>query len=352
VAARLRRSDCSKPGITRVRRGRGFAYETPDGGRPDVATRERISALRIPPAWREVWICEDALGHLQATGVDDRGRKQYLYHPGWHERRARAKFEVMEAFARRLPSVRDDVARELEAGGLGRERVLACAVRLLDLGFFRVGGEGYAAENDSYGLATLRKEHVRVDGDVMLFDYVAKGGVRRRHTVRDAAAAEVVRALLRRRSGGEELLAHRAGRTWADIRSDDINAHLKALAGPEVSAKVFRTWQGTVLAAVALGVSAPAARTATARRRAKARAAQEVARYLGNTPTVARSSYVDPRVFDRFDGGLTIAGALGALTEQDDAGLPATHGAMEEAVLDLLARDVSSPHVERVRVAA
>jgi DNA topoisomerase IB len=219
-------------------------------------------------------------------------------------------------------------------------------VRLLDRGFMRIGGESYAQANGSYGLATLLREHVRVSGDEISMAFTGKGGVELHHRVRDELAAEVVRDLLRRRGGGPELLAHRDGRRWVDVRSTDVNAYLKELAGEDMSAKVFRTWQGTVLAAVALAVSAPATRSASARRRAAARAAREVATYLGNTPAVARASYIDPRLFDRFDDGLTIAGALDPTAIPHGAD-PVSREAVEPAVLDLLDRDVSSPLVTR-----
>src|SRR3954447_26465497 len=169
---RLRRVDCGSPGISRRRRGRGFEYLDESGERiedPDVL--DRIRALAIPPAWEEVWICADPLGHIQATGMDARGRKQYRYHDLWRERRDREKFEAMLEFARSLPQLRGQVERDLRKRSLTRERVLACAVRLLDRGFFRIGSEGYAEENDTYGLATLRKRHVKVQGDTVIFDY-------------------------------------------------------------------------------------------------------------------------------------------------------------------------------------
>jgi DNA topoisomerase IB len=231
-----------------------------------------------------------------------------------------------------------------------RERVLACAGRLLDRGFFRIGSEDYAEENDTYGIATMQKRHVTVDGDVVAFDYESKGGQRRLQAIGDAHVAEVVAALKRRRGGGEELLAWRAGRRWVDVKSRDVNEYVKEAAGHEFSAKDFRTWSATVLAAVALSVAGLAAHgSKTARNRAKKRAVEEAARYLGNTPAVCRSSYIDPRVFDRFDGGgLTIGGVLPELVE-DTGAWPDVQGRVEEAVLDLLAGDRGSDAVERGR---
>ncbi len=230
-----------------------------------------------------------------------------------------------------------------------RERALACATRLLDLGFFRIGSEDYAEENDTYGIATMQKRHVTVDGDVVSFDYEAKGGQRRLQSFGDPAVVEVVKELKRRRGGGEELLAWKEGRRWTDVKSRDINAYVKEAAGQEFSAKDFRTWSATVLAAVALSVSGVAAGgSKTARKRAKTRAIKETAGYLGNTPAVCRASYIDPRVFDRFDGGLTIGGVLPELAE-DTGAWPAVQGRVESAVLDLLAGDRDSDAVTRAR---
>jgi DNA topoisomerase IB len=347
---RLRRVDCSAPGIARRRRARGFEYLDERGERLDDAeTLSRIHELAIPPAWRDVWICADPLGHLQATGIDAAGRKQYLYHARWRERRDQQKFNDMLDFARALPRMREAVGRDLGREGLDRERVLACAVRLLDLGFFRIGSEGYAESNGSYGLATIGKRHACLErGSRVTFDYPAKGGQRRLQAIVDHDVYEIVAALKRRRGGSEELLAHRDGRRWRDVRSQDINDYLREVTGQACSAKDFRTWNATVLAAVALAASAAAATgTKTARTRAMTRAAREVAHYLGNTPAVCRASYIDPRVFDRFRDGLTIGGALEGLGEVAD-GEPATQGAIEEAVLDLLERDLDSPALERV----
>jgi DNA topoisomerase IB len=229
-----------------------------------------------------------------------------------------------------------------------RERVLACAVRLLDRGFFRVGGEDYAVENESYGLATIHKRHVKVlRGGVLLFDYPAKSGQRRIQSIVDPEVYEIVAELKRRRGGNPELLAYREGRRWRDLKSVDINAYIKEVTRGDFSAKDFRTWNATVLAAVALAVSGPATqRSTTARKRAITRAVKEVARYLGNTPAVCRASYIDPRVFDRFEGGLTIGGVIDEIGEEGDVG--SIHGAAEEAVLDLIAADEESEALEKV----
>lgn len=334
---RLRRSDVTVPGLTRRRRGRGFSYLDPDGDPVrDEEVLARIRELAIPPAWTDVWICPYPGGHIQATGVDAAGRKQYLYHPLWRARRDQEKFDEMLDFARALPRMRERVAADLEGrDDLGPERVLACAVRLLDRGFFRIGSEDYAVTNETYGLATMRKEHVALAGEAIVFDYPAKAGKRRVQSVVDPEVAVVVQALRRRRSGGDELLAYRRGRRWVDVRSADINAYIKEATGSDFSAKDFRTWGATVLAAVAVAVSGAAAATKTARRRAVTRAVKEVAHYLGNTPAVARASYIDPRVFDRYQDGLTIAGVLADLGA--DPHDTAIQGPVEEAVVDLIA---------------
>ena len=332
--SRLRRADCSLPGISRRRRGRGFEYVDAAGGRVDDAgTLERIRALAIPPAWKEVWICPDPNGHLQAVGTDAAGRRQYRYHERWRQRRDQEKFDEMLSFARALPRLRDAAARDLRERG--RRRELACAVRLLDRGFFRVGGEEYADGNGSYGLATLTKDHVELAGDgVLVFDYPAKSGKRRLQAVVDPDVYDVVAALKRRR--GDRLF---------QIRSGEINAYIKEATGADFSAKDFRTWHATVLAAVALAVSERAT-SPTARKRAISRAVSEVAHYLGNTPAVCRASYIDPRVFDRYRAGITVSPALDGLAQLDEERSPSTQGAIERAVLRLLA-DESRPRVRR-----
>jgi DNA topoisomerase-1 len=348
---RLVRSDCSGPGLSRRGRGRGFEYRDDEGRLiTDPEDLERIRELGVPPAWREVWICPDPRGHLQATGTDAAGRKQYLYHEAWRTRRDAEKFDDMVRFAHALPDLREHVERDLDGDGLTRERVLACAVRLLDRGFFRIGSEQYAAENGSYGLATMCKRHVTVSGDgEMVFDYPAKSAVRRVQAVVDPQVAEIVAALKRRRGGGEELLAYKERRRWRDLRSDDINAYLKEATDDEFSAKDFRTWNATVLAAVALSVSGEVAASKTGRRRAITRAIKEVAHYLGNTPAVCRASYIDPRVFDAYRAGLIIGRPLYEAAAVDAAGeLPIHQREIEEAVLDLLNERERSPAIEKV----
>jgi DNA topoisomerase I len=335
-AIRLRRADTTEPGIRRRRRGKGFEYLNPDGTRVDDAEiLGRINELVIPPAWQDVWICPYPGGHIQAVGIDARGRKQYLYHPKWRQRRDQEKFDAMLRFAKHLPPMRAAVEEHLHAEPLSREQVLACAVRLLDKGFFRIGSEDYAVENETYGLATMHKKHVTlVDDATLVFDYPAKHGKRQVRSVVDSDVAAVVKKLKARRGGSPELLAFKRDRRWVDVKSPDINLYLKDVTGLDVSAKDFRTWNATVLAAVALGASG-LAETKTARKRAIVRAIKEVAYYLGNTPAVARASYIDPRIFDRYNDGLVVDPTIAA-TEDDE---PAIQGAVEQAVLDLIADD-------------
>jgi DNA topoisomerase IB len=347
---RLRRVDCAVPAISRRRRGRGFEYLDDSTGEriADEETLERIKSLAIPPAWEEVWICSDPLGHIQATGLDARGRKQYRYHDLWRERRDRQKFDAMVDFARSLPKLRKQVERDLRKRNISRERVLACSVRLLDRGFFRIGSEDYAEENETYGLATMRKRHVTIEGKTLVFDYEAKGGKRRVQTIIDPKVSRLVKNLRERRGGGQELLAYRNGREWRDVRSDEINEYIKDVIGEEHSAKDFRTWNATVLAAVVLAASARERDMSTkgGRNRAKRDAVKQVAQYLGNTPAVCRASYIDPRVFDRFDGGLTVGGVFDRLPK-DPADWPEIQRPIEKAVLDLIDRRESAA-IERV----
>ncbi len=349
--ARLRRSDCSGPGVGRRRCGRGFVYLDGAGRRVDDAELiARIRELAIPPAWRDVWICPDARGHLQATGFDDAGRKQYLYHPDWRVRRDRAKFEEMLDFAARLPQLRRRVERELRSAELDRRRMLACGVRLLDVGCFRIGSEGYARENGSHGLTTIRRDHVRRDGSEFVFDYPAKSGQRLHTVVGDPAACAALDAILRRRRcpGEEPLLAYRDGRVWRSLRPEDINAYLKESLDGDFSAKDFRTWNATVLAAVALA-GAPPAPTRTARTRAIAAAVRQTAESLGNTPAVCRASYIDPRLFDRYGSGWTLQDVGSGPSDLRLLAQPRRRARIEAGVLDLLGERATD---EVVRLAA
>ncbi|MGY1744401.1 DNA topoisomerase IB [Blastococcus sp. SYSU D00695] len=308
---RLRRSDVHGPGWRRRRAGRGFAFYDEDGVLIRDDRLDRLRALAIPPAWKDVWICPWPNGHIQATGVDAAGRRQYRYHDQWRARRDAAKHERVLEIASQLPDVRDEVVAALHSRGLDRERVLACAVRLLDLGAFRVGSEQYAEDNGTYGLATLRREHVSVRGERTFYSYTAKGGIEREVEITDRPTADVVRALLKRPEGtGEELLAYQLDDgTWRDVTSTEINAYLKEISGAEITAKDFRTWTATVLMAAQLA-EAPPPRSRTGRKKVISSAYRAVSEQLGNTPAVCKASYVDPRVVDRFEHGETVAPAL------------------------------------------
>jgi DNA topoisomerase I len=337
---RLHRVDPAAPGLTRRRRGRGFSYEDHRGRAvDDDRVLERIAGLAIPPAWSDVWICADPDGHLQAAGTDAAGRRQYIYHPVWRARQDSRKFQRIESFARALPDLRMACERALDLDGLPQDKVMAVAVRLLDRATFRIGSEAYADRNGSFGLATIRKSHVQVDGSRLLFDYTGKAGVRRIHRIDDPLLAPIVERLKRRRSGGVELLAYRDDRRWVDVRSGDINAYIKRLVGEEHSAKDFRTWHATVLAAVDIAAAEPSlGSAATTKRRTVAGTVRRVAEHLGNTPAVCRASYIDPRVFDRFNEGLTIAREVQGIEglDPDEA-----RAEVERAVLDLLRSDVA-----------
>jgi DNA topoisomerase IB len=333
---RLVRSDLDAPGITRRRSGRGFRYLGPGTGAATAANRARARDLVIPPSWTDVWICPDPRGHIQAVGTDDAGRRQYIYHQRWHEQQDKAKHARLLRFGAALPRIRRIVEDHLGAHGLGRDRVLSAAIRLIDLGFFRPGGEEYAAENETFGLATIRRDHVTISRTEITFDYVGKGSLRHEHAIADAPTRKVIMSLKNRRWGGDELLAYRTNDGGHDVTAADINAYLQQISGADFTVKDFRTWHATVLAAVGLAVSAAA--PDSGRKRAAARVAQEVASYLGNTPAVARSAYIDPAVFARYQAGRTIARALGDLGASTEYGELATRGEAEAAVLRLLRR--------------
>jgi DNA topoisomerase IB len=332
---RLRRSRPGLAGIRRIRHGRGFRFVGPDGGPAAAEDVERARALVIPPAWRDVWICPWPNGHIQATGVDDAGRMQYLYHEEWRRKQDRLKHEHVLEFAENLPALREWAEKAMRGRGLTRERVLAAAVRLLDLGLFRVGEVRYSRDHGTRGLATLTGENVSFRHGRAVFNYVAKGGIERTLEIADPQVVKVVKALRGHASSGRLLRYYEGGR-WHEVTSGEINALLKSLAGPESTAKDFRTWHATVLAAVGLAVSSPVPPASSARRRAVARAVAEAAEYLGNTPTVCRASYIDRRVIDRYLNGETIELPLADLGRGTPAGNPATHGPAEKAVLRML----------------
>ncbi|MDP3892129.1 DNA topoisomerase IB [Nocardioides sp.] len=304
---RLRRVSCQQPGWRRRRAGRGFVYLDERGERLSDADAQRVRELVIPPAWEDVWICPAPNGHLQAVGTDAAGRRQYLYHPDWRVRRDAEKFERMLVLGRRLPRARARLLEDLAVEGMPLERACATAVRLLDLGCFRIGNEAYAEQNGSFGLTTLERRHVRRAGDSLVFCFPGKSGVEHQVEIDEDRVIEAIDAMRRRRGAGDEaVLAFQDGRRWVRLPGAAVNDYLRDLTGLEVSAKDFRTWHATVLAAAALADTAERGRTESSRRRAISAAMKEVADFLGNTPAVARGSYVDPRVVDSYLSGSTI----------------------------------------------
>jgi DNA topoisomerase IB len=307
---RLRRSDPASPGHGRHRRGRGFAYHDWAGGPLTQAEVVRCQELVIPPAWADVWICADPMGHIQATGVDAAGRRQYLYHPQWRVRRDRRKFEHVLEVGAHLPLLRRRIGVDLRRDGVSREKVLALAARLIDDGLFRVGSDEYAAGDDpTFGVATLLAGHVsltRPPAVTARFRYLAKGRIERTFAVTGRPTVTAIAALKRIRRRDERLLAYPTDDgVWRDVHAADINGYLRHSSGLDMTAKDLRTWHGTLHAAAALAV-VERGRSAASARRAVASVMREVAHDLGNTPAVARASYVDPRVVDAFLDGRTL----------------------------------------------
>ena len=297
----LTRSDPRGPGITRERDRGGFRYRDPSGTEvTQWEALQRIRALAIPPAWTNVWISPDSLGHIQATGVDSRGRTQYRYHQQWREQRDVQKFLHMLRFASVLPALRAATVEDLARGGLDRDRVAAGAVRLIDLGLFRIGGEKYAELDHHYGAVTLEKRHVTVTRDGMMFDYVAKEGKRRAITVTDQVVLPTVRALARSDNGLDALFSYQNGGSWHTLHSHDVGNYIAARAGGHFTAKEFRTWNATVLMALSLA-NVPPSQAARSRARVIAASVREVAGWLGDTPAVARRSYIDPQLISRYE---------------------------------------------------
>ena len=329
--ARLRRSSPDNPGWSRRRAGKGFVYLDESGRRLPDADAQRVKDLVIPPAWEDVWICPWPHGHLQAVGTDDAGRRQYLYHPDWRDRRDSEKFRRMVDFGKALSKAREQVLVDLGTDGMSRERACAVAVRLLDLGYFRIGNDVYADKHGSFGLTTLRREHVRRRGDELVFCFAGKSGVDHQVTIDDPHAIESLE-VMRRRRGGEQLLAWKDGRAWRDLASGHVNDYLRETTGDDYSAKDFRTWHATVIAAAALAETEEPGESRASRKRAVSAAMKEVAEFLGNTPTLARSSYVDPRVVDAYEEGRTITAA----TRRRHRTADERQATLERAVLRLL----------------
>ena len=328
---RLRRTSPDQPGWTRRRAGKGFTYADEHGSRLDPEQVQRCKDLVIPPAWRDVWITPHPHGHLQAVGTDDAGRRQYLYHPQWRTSRDAAKFDRILGFGKALSKARERVLSDIGAEGMTRERACAVAVRLLDLGYFRIGNDVYTDTNGSFGLTTMRKDHVSKHGDGLRFCFVGKSGVEHSIDIDDTAAIESLEVMRRRRGGGDELLAWKDGTSWRDLGSSDVNDYIRTCFGIEATAKDFRTWHATVIAAAALAETEEPGKTKASRKRAISSAMKEVSEFLGNTPTLARTAYVDPRVVEAYERGRTIT----VRTTYDTA--DARQAALERAVLKLLA---------------
>ena len=293
---------------------------------------QRVRDLVIPPAWTDVWVTPYANGHLQAVGTDVAGRRQYLYHPDWRARRDAEKFDRMLEFGKALTKARELMVRDLGLEGMPLERACAAAVRLLDLGYFRIGNDVYADTNGSFGLTTLERRHVRRRQDKLVFAFVGKSGVEHRIEIDDAVVVESIEVMRRRRGQDPRLLAYKNGRGWRSVLPELVNEYVRASTGIEATAKDFRTWHATVLAAAALAETPEPGQSAASRKRAVAGAMKEVASFLGNTPTLARSSYVDPRVVDAYEEGRTIVRATRRTYDTPDE----RQAALERATLRLL----------------
>ncbi len=328
---RLRRTFPDQPGWTRRRSGKGFTYLDEHGNRLDPDQVQRCKDLVIPPAWQDVWITPHANGHLQAVGTDDAGRRQYLYHPQWRSSRDAAKFDRILGFGKALSKARERVLTDIGVEGMSLDRACAVAVRLLDLGYFRIGNDVYTDTNGSFGLTTLRKDHVSRHGKSLRFCFVGKSGVEHSIDIDDAPAIEALDVMRRRRGGGDELLAWKDGRTWRNLGSSEVNDYIRTCTGIDATAKDFRTWHATVIAAAALAETEEPGKSKASRKRAVAGAMKEVSEFLGNTPTLARTAYVDPRVVEAYERGRTIK----VPTTYDT--FDARQAALERAVLKLLA---------------
>ncbi len=328
---RLRRTSPDQPGWTRRRAGRGFVYLDEDGGRLPEDDAQRVKDLVIPPAWRDVWVTPYPNGHLQAVGTDDAGRRQYLYHPAWRERRDAEKFDRMLAFGHGLAKARELVVADLGREGMPLERACAVAVRLLDLGYFRIGNDVYADTNGSFGLTTLERRHVRRHQDLLVFTFTGKSGVDHRIEIDDAVVIETLAAMRRRRGAGR-LLSYKDGRSWRDLLPALVNEYIRTTTGLEATAKDFRTWHATVLAAAALAETPEPGTSKASRKRAVSGAMREVSSFLGNTPTLARTSYVDPRVVEAYEEGDTIQAATSRAYDTPDE----RQAALERATIELI----------------
>ncbi|KRF37050.1 DNA topoisomerase IB [Nocardioides sp. Soil805] len=327
---RLRRTAPDQPGWTRRRVGKGFTYLDQHGERLGGDEVQRCKDLVIPPAWQDVWITPYANGHLQAVGTDDAGRRQYLYHPQWRASRDAAKFERIIDFGKAMSKARERVLTDLGTEGMTQERACAVAVRLLDLGYFRIGNDVYTDTNGSFGLTTLLREHVTKRRGRLTFCFVGKSGVEHCIEIDDEATVAALDVMRARRGGGDRLLAWKDGRTWRGLDSGQVNDYVREATGIEATAKDFRTWHATVIAAAALAGTDEPGQTKASRKRAVAATMKEVSEFLGNTPTLARTAYVDPRVVEAYEHGRTIT----VRSSYDTA--DARQAALERAVLRLL----------------
>ncbi|GAA5190439.1 DNA topoisomerase IB [Arthrobacter gyeryongensis] len=294
---RLRRSKPGTPGISRRRSGRGFSYYHPDGSLIAGGERKRLDSLAIPPAWADVWICPFENGHIQAMGVDDAGRSQYIYHPEWRARQDIEKFARAARLGALLPQARRLVSRHLRESASEKTKTLAAAVRLMDLGALRVGSDGYTRRNGSYGLTTLRCKHVKVNRDAVSLHFPGKSGQTWDSTIEDPVLARFLGPLAGR-PGKESLLVFQNGEGSVCLNAAMVNEYLRHITGGDYTAKDFRTWKGTAAAGMAL-----AGRSKVPARQRVLEAIKQTAELLGNTPTVARAAYVDPRVVEGFLAG-------------------------------------------------
>lgn len=347
-------------GLRRERQGDAFAYFKPNGEAvSDEATLERIRKLAIPPAWTDVWICPRANGHLQATGRDARRRKQYRYHPQFREVRESTKYEHMMEFARALPAIRRQLAEHMALRGLPRAKVLATVVNLLESTLIRVGNDDYARENKSYGLTTLRDQHVKVEGSDLRFQFKGKSGKMWRLQVKDRRVAKIIRAC--QDLPGQRLFQYQDGGELREVTSADVNAYLKEITGRDITAKDFRTWAGTVMAALALREFEDFDTKAAQKKNLKA-AIERVAARLGNTPTICRKCYIHPEVLNAYvEGELLVAVRerveaelredLGALKPEEAAVLAMIEArlrrTLEDSLRDSLAAAKKKPRARR-----
>ena len=329
---RLRTVTPGTHGYTRRRVGRNFTYVDELGRRLPPEDVERIKSLVIPPAWENVWICPFPNGHIQAVGIDAAGRKQYLYHPDWRIKRDQMKFDRVTQVARKLSKTRAAVLEHIALDGMPFERAAATAVRLLDLGYFRIGSDAYADENGSFGLTTLERRHVSRRKNKLVFCFTGKSGVEHCIEIDDPLSVAAVETMRRRRGSDARLLAYKDANRWSALDAARVNEYLRTSTGGEMTAKDFRTWHATVLAAASLAASSEPGDTKTSRKRAIRNAMVEVSEYLGNTPAIAKSSYVDPRIIDLYEGGTTIAAAVRRpYTSPEER-----QAALERAVLKML----------------